>query len=151
MTLTKREQDALSLITAGARVVGVNDFDRFGRTMVRFGLARAGAPANKRSMIRGFGPQTVFGLVAAGAIRDPRLPALPDRSPATDAANASLDALNGCLDFSRDNGATDAEIDFITGRISEALTACEDAYAALDAANAAALAAPIHVAPYARG
>ena len=151
MTLTKREQDALTLISAGARVVGVNDFDRFGRTMVRFGLVRAGAPANKRSMIRGFGPQTVFGLVAKGAIRDPRLPALPDRSPATDAANASLDALNGCLDFARDNGATDAEIDFITGRISEALTACEDAYAALDAANAAALAAPINVAPYARG
>ena len=151
MTLTKREQDALTLISAGARVVGVNDFDRFGRMMVRFGLARAGAPANKSSMIRGFGPQTVFGLVAKGAIRDPRLPALPDRSPATDAANASLDALNGCRDFARNNGATDAEIDFITGRISEALTACEDAYAALDAANAAALAAPINVAPYARG
>ena len=151
MTLTKREQDALTLISAGARVVGVNDFDRFGRTMVRFGLVRAGAPANKNSMIRGFGPQTVFGLVAKGVIRDPRLPALPDRSPATDAANASLDALNGCLDFVRDNGATDAEIDFITGRISEALTACEDAYAALDAANAAALAAPINVAAYARG
>jgi len=151
MTLTKREQDALTLISAGARAVGVNDFDRFGRTMVRFGLVRAGAPANKNSMIRGFGPQTVFGLVAKGVIRDPRLPALPDRSPATDAANASLDALNGCLDFVRDNGATDAEIDFITGRISEALTACEDAYAALDAANAAALAAPINVAPHARG
>jgi len=151
MTLTKREQDALTLITAGARVVGVSDFDRFGRTMVRFGLARAGAPANKNSMIRGFGPQTVFGLVAAGAIRDPRLPALPDRSPATDAANASLDALNGCLDFVRDNGGTDAEIAVLTEQRSKALTACEDAYAALDAANAAALAAPINVAAYARG
>ena len=134
MTLTKREQDALSLITAGARVVGVNDLDRFGRTMVRFGLVRAGAPANKRSMIR-----------------DPRLPALPDRSPATDAANASLDALNGCLDFVRDNGGTDAEIAVLTAHISKALTACEEAYDALDAANAAALAAPIHVPPYARG
>ena len=151
MTLTKREQDALSLISAGARVVGVNDFDRFGRTMVRFGLVRAGAPSNKRSMIRGFGPQTVFGLVAKGAIRDPRLPALPDRSPATDAANASLDALNGCLDFVRDNGGTDAEIAVLTAHISKALTACEEAYDALDAANAAALAAPIHVPPYARG
>jgi len=151
MTLTKREQDALTLISAGARIVGVSDFDRFGRTMVRFGLVRAGAPANKNSMIRGFGPQTVFRLVAKGAIRDPRLPALPDRSPATDAANASLDALNGCLDFARNNGATDAEIAVLTAHISKALTACEEAYDALDAASAAALAAPIHVAPYARG